>query len=81
MQIRVLLFAMLRDAAGTSEVAIDLPCGARVGALQESLLENYPMLARYLPRIAYAVNRSYSTIEAELHDGDEVALIPPVSGG
>jgi molybdopterin converting factor subunit 1 len=81
MQIRVLLFAMLRDAAGTSEVAIDLPPGARVGALQEPLLENYPMLAQHLPRVAYAVNRSYSTIEVELHDGDEVALIPPVSGG
>ena len=40
-----------------------------------------PVLQELVNRVAYAVNRSYAHVGAELHDGDEVALIPPVSGG
>jgi molybdopterin converting factor subunit 1 len=81
MQIRVLLFAILRDAAGTGEVILDLAEGATVESLVKMLEERYPNLARYLPRVAYAVNRSYASAKTELQVGDEVALIPPVSGG
>lgn len=81
MRVRVLLFAVLRDAAGTAEVALDLPRGATAESIAGPLLKLHPELSRYLPRVAYAVNRSYVAKETELHDADEVALIPPVSGG
>ncbi|HEY2584404.1 MAG TPA: MoaD/ThiS family protein [Tepidisphaeraceae bacterium] len=75
------LFAVLRDAAGTGALDLDVPAGARAGAVRPLLAAAFPALERYLPRTALAVNRSYATTETELRDGDEVALIPPVSGG
>jgi molybdopterin converting factor subunit 1 len=81
MQINVRLFAILRDAAGTADLVLDLPEDATVALLAEPLLARYPALGRHLPRVAYAVNRSYASRDTRLHDGDEVALIPPVSGG
>jgi len=81
MRVRVLLFAILRDAAGTGEVALDLPAGATARDAGAALAERFPALQAYLPRIAFAVNRSYAPAPTELHDGDELALIPPVSGG
>jgi molybdopterin synthase catalytic subunit len=81
MQIRVLLFAILRDDAGTGELHFDLPNGSTVAAVGEGLVQRYPQLAKHLPRVAYAVNQAYVKAGAELKNGDEVALIPPVSGG
>ena len=81
MTIRVLLFAILRDAAGAAELSLDLPEGSTVGFAAGKLLDQIPSLRPYLPRVAYAVNRCYAPPESPLHQGDEVALIPPVSGG
>lgn len=81
MRIRVRLFAVLRDAAGVGEVELELPDGATAREVANPLAEQYPGIARHLPRIAYAVNRNYAPPDAPLQDGDEVALIPPVSGG
>ena len=81
MRVRVLLFAVLRDAAGAGEIALDLEDGATANLAGAQLSENYPALKPYLPKVAFAVNRSYAPATTELHDGDELALIPPVSGG
>lgn len=81
MKIRILLFAILRDAAGTGEVAIECHSGAKVDEVRSILGQQYPALVPYLPRVAFAVNRSYVPSDCELHEEDEVALIPPVSGG
>jgi len=81
MRVRVLLFAILRDAAGAGEVALDLPAGATARDAGAELVGRFPALQAYLPRIAFAVNRNYAPAQTELHDGDELALIPPVSGG
>lgn len=81
MQISIRLFAILREAAGAADLVLDLPEGATVDSLGDPLLARYPALGRHLPRIAYAVNRNYASRDTLLHDGDEVALIPPVSGG
>jgi len=81
MRVRVLLFAILRDAAGAGEVRLELPDRATAGTAGEALLERFPALRPYLSRVAYAVNRTYCPAQTELHNGDEVALIPPVSGG
>jgi MoaE-MoaD fusion protein len=73
-QVRVRLFAGLRERAGWSERELD--CGERVADIWATLeLGDEP------PGLLYAVNREYAAPEHELADGDEVALIPPVSGG
>ncbi len=81
MIVKVKLFAVLRERAQASELTLDLPAIATVAAAREALAAGVPALGDYLPRVAWAVNRSYVPIETELHDGDELAVIPPVSGG
>ena len=76
MEVTVRLFAMLRDRAGTSSVTLELPEGARVRDALDSLSE----LAEGIP-LVMAVNREYASEEHVLGAGDELALIPPVSGG
>ena len=81
MTVTVKLFAILRERAGASEVQLELPTSATVAAARESLGTRVPALRDYLGRVAWAVNRAYAPVETELHDGDELAVIPPVSGG
>jgi len=78
MRVRVRLFAMLRERAGASELELELPDGARVrDALASPAVA---ALAGGLP-LVMAVNREYADDDAPLAPGDELALIPPVSGG
>jgi molybdopterin converting factor subunit 1 len=79
--ITVKLFALLRDRAGVADLALDLPPAATVAVAVDGLAERFPSIAAMLPRTAFAVNREYVDRSTELHDGDELALIPPVSGG
>lgn len=81
MRITVKLFAILRDRAGTGELTLSLPPGAAASAATDSLAQSHPSLRDLLPRTALALNREYVDSTATLHDGDELALIPPVSGG
>jgi MoaE-MoaD fusion protein len=76
MEVRVRLFAALRERAGTDVIELDLGPGARVGDALEQLGE----LTDGVP-VVMAVNRKYADAAAPLAPGDEVALIPPVSGG
>ena len=76
MKVDVKLFAMLRQRAGSDRVEVELPEGATV----EDLLAELSELIGALP-VRVAVNRAYETDDATLHAGDELALIPPVSGG
>ena len=77
--VHVRLFASYREAAGTNRLDAPLPRGARVRDLLELLAPQLPALSR-APGLV-AVNHTYVTPETALDDGDEVALIPPVSGG
>jgi MoaE-MoaD fusion protein len=78
MVVRVRLFAQLRERAGASELSLELPEGARVrDALADAAVA---ALADGLP-LVMAVNREYASEDAPLAPGDELALIPPVSGG
>jgi MoaE-MoaD fusion protein len=75
-QVTIRLFAILRERAGASEIELDLPEGARV----RDALARLDDLAGGLP-LVMAINRDYADAEAPLRAGDELALIPPVSGG
>jgi MoaE-MoaD fusion protein len=75
-EVTVRLFAMLRERAGSDSVTVELPEGARVGDALRELSE----LAEGLP-LVMAVNREYADEQTALDPGDELALIPPVSGG
>ena len=77
MRVRVLLFGPLAEAAGTEAVDVEVADGATVGDVP-GLVDGLPESLRSL---AYAVNASYAPPDRPLADGDEVALIPPVSGG
>lgn len=81
MRVRVKLFAILRERANTSELTLELAEGATVAAAAELLAVRFPILRDHLPKVAFAVNRSYSPPTTILTDGDELAVIPPVSGG
>lgn len=81
LKICVRLFAAHREIIGASELSVSLTEGATVGTLWELLVAEYPRLAGYSGRLLYAVNQEFAGLVSELHDGDEVAFIPPVSGG
>jgi len=81
MQVRVLFFGVLRDLAGRSHDALTLPEGARLSDLLAHYEAAVPRLKEFLPAIALSINQEYAPPGAALHDQDEVALLPPVSGG
>jgi MoaE-MoaD fusion protein len=76
MVIRVRLFAILRERAGSNSLELELPAGARVADVLGRLTE----LTHELP-VVMAVNHEYASADTALSPGDELALIPPVSGG
>jgi molybdopterin converting factor subunit 1 len=81
MKIRLLFFAVLRDIAGRSEDVIELPDGTRAGDVWQRLRDEHAALRDYIQPPMIAVNESYVSADEPLHDGDELAFIPPVAGG
>lgn len=81
MTIRVLLFAVLRDAVGHSEVALALPTGATAGDAVDRLAATHDAVARHRTVLRVAVNEHYVPLATPLADGDTLALLTPVSGG
>ena len=81
MRVTVRLFARLRDITGASELTRDLAAGATIGDLWRQLAGEFPELGQYERSISSAVNADYARMTQELQAGDEVAFLPPVSGG
>jgi molybdopterin converting factor subunit 1 len=82
MDIRVLMFGSCRDACGgCGELHLTLPPGSSTADLVKEMASRFPSLTSALEALSIAVNKEYISQETELHDGDEVALIPPLSGG
>jgi molybdopterin converting factor subunit 1 len=81
MRVRVLFFGMLKDLAGKSSDLLDLPDGALVRDVLAHYLGETPRLKESLAALAVAVNQEYTGPETVLKSDDEVALLPPVSGG
>ena len=79
--IRVRLFAIQRELAGTREVALDLPAGATIEFAWRALVARHPALAPGRAYVRFARNADYADADTRLADGDELAIIPPVSGG
>ena len=80
MEIEALLFASYREKAGVGRLRLDLNDGATVGELAEAMRSKFPGLPE-AGQIVVAVNNEYQEHDFVLSNGDEVALIPPVSGG
>ena len=81
MQVRILFFGMLKDLVGMGSQTLNLPEGAKLSSVLEHYERQIPGMKRFVPALALAVNKEYAGPEAELHSDDEIALLPPVSGG
>ncbi len=80
MEINILAFGIAKDIMGGNQLAIQLQEGATVADLKQVLLQKYPAFED-LRSLAIAVNNAYANDQIQLNGNDEVALIPPVSGG
>lgn len=81
MRVSVLFFGQLKDIAGVSQEDAELSEGARVEDLYERYARRFPRLAEFRPSVVASVNQEYAEWRASLSSGDEVAFLPPVSGG
>ena len=81
MRIQVRFFASLADAAGVRGLELEIPEHSTVKELWDVLAGRYPKLAPHLPSILRAVNEEFRSADTVVHDGDEVAFFPSVSGG
>jgi len=81
MQIRVLFFGILKDVCGRSQDSLDAPAGADAGFVFDHYAAIYPKLGQMAQSIVIARNQEFTARAQALEDGDEVALLPPVSGG
>jgi molybdopterin converting factor subunit 1 len=81
MRVTIRLFARLRDLAGAGELVRDLPAPATVQTVWMALVSEMPSLAIYERTMSVAVNADYARMAAAVQEGDEVAFLPPVSGG
>jgi molybdopterin converting factor subunit 1 len=80
-RVKVRLFASLRETAGRSELALELPASATAEEAWRRLAGDFPALAPRRASVAVSVNRQYARFDTALQDGDELVFIPPVSGG
>lgn len=81
MIIKVRLFAVARQLAGTDSLDVDMAPGSTLGQLREQLAKQTPALEAVLGQVLFAVGTEYAQDATLLREGDEVACIPPVSGG
>ena len=81
MHLVVTFFALYRERAGEGQLALELPEGGTVSDLTDAIRHRFPNLAPSNVKIVAAVNSESADPDLELQEGDEVCLIPPVSGG
>ena len=81
LRVKIKLLAHYRDRAGIGDIDIDVPSPTKVSLLLDDVLKRHPNIAGDRSRLVIAVNGEYQGQDYTVADGDEVALIPPVSGG
>src|SRR6202030_1246821 len=81
MRVKVLLFGQLKDIVGQQEESLDLDSGAQLSTVMAHYSVRYPKFQGLTNSIACSINQKYAQGSAVLQEGDEVGLLPPVSGG
>ena len=81
MRVTVRLFARLREIVGVNELTREIPIDSTVIVVWNELAREFPELVAYQDSISTAVNTEYARMDAALTEGDEIAFLPPVSGG
>ena len=81
MNVNLLLFASCADIVGSREMTVEVADGGSLDDLMGILVSNHPKLGKLRKSMMVSVNQEYVGVDFALSDGDEVALIPPVSGG
>ena len=81
MKVRLLLFGPLAEAVDGDELLLEIPSGARVADVVAAACERAPALAPYARSVAVAVDQQFAPRDRVVAEGEELALIPPVSGG
>jgi sulfur-carrier protein len=79
--VEVLLFGAAADRAGTRKVHLEIEGGSTLAEVWPLLAERYPDLSSMRDTLAFAVNGEYARLDGRVEPGDEVAVLPPVSGG
>jgi len=81
MKVRLLLFAVLREIVGQEELELEVATATTVGEVLEKLSAENPRIAAMADVIQVAINQEFAECNTELESGDEIALLPPLSGG
>jgi molybdopterin converting factor subunit 1 len=81
MRVTIRLFGRLHDLAGATELERDVPVAATAASVWHMLAAEVPVVAPYAQSVSVAVNADFAKMTTVLEDGDEVAFLPPVSGG
>ena len=81
MRVTVKLFARLREIAGRDTLELDVPDASALSDVWRSLVDEWPAMSAFDRTVSGAVNAEYARMTREVSDGDEVAFLPPVSGG
>lgn len=80
-KVTVKLFAAYQEAYGVPELSLEFPQGTTVAAVRDCLIDDYPQLEQWRQVTRFGINFQFVDADTVLTDGDEVVLIPPVSGG
>ena len=75
------LFAVYQEAIGAAEQTLVLPAGIPAGEVRDRLIQQHPSLAQWKDLTRFGINLQFAEADTALSDGDELVLIPPVSGG
>jgi molybdopterin converting factor small subunit len=81
MKVKVRLFAVAKELAGSELIDVDVPLDCTVSDLRCVMFERFPKLKQFGPQLRFAVNAQFADNNTQVHDDSDVACIPPVSGG
>jgi molybdopterin synthase catalytic subunit len=81
MKVRVKLFAVAKELAGSDAISVEIPAAATIADVQRAVAAAYPSLHRILSHAMWAVDAKYADTSTNISEHSDVALIPPVSGG
>jgi molybdopterin converting factor subunit 1 len=81
MRVKVLFFGRLKEIVGLAEDFVDLPAGAPIEQIFSHYRNQHPELAKFRSSLVASCNQEFAAWNTPLHSGDEVAFLPPVSGG